>query len=431
MALGQLFQEQEQIPFGATGLRIIRLLGAGGQGEVYAADVGGEVLALKWYYPASATKEQRAALQTLVRKGSPDERFLWPMAVVEAKGKDGFGYLMPLRPARFKGLVELMKRKVDPTFRTLATAGFHLADAFLRLHALGLCYRDISFGNVFFDPENGDVLICDNDNVAVDDGKLRGVQGTMGFMAPEIMSTGVAPSTQTDLWSLAVLLFHMFCFGHPLEGEREFVIECLDLEARRTLYGTDGLFIFHPDDVSNRPNPEAHPNPLAFWPLYPEFFRERFIQTFVKGLTSPYARTRESEWKLALIRLRDSIVYGPSGAENFFDPAEPSRDDWASGQPIQWPPRLHIGKIDIMLNSDCELFAHHVDPAKLYEFGDPVGIVAQHPTMKDLWGLKNTSSTSWTASLNGTSREVEPGRSVTMVGGTEINFGSQIGVILA
>ena len=59
-------------------------------------------------------------------------------------------------------------RRITPTFTGLATAGVHLADAFLQLHARGLCYRDISQGNVFVDPQTGDIQICDNDNVGID-----------------------------------------------------------------------------------------------------------------------------------------------------------------------------------------------------------------------------------------------------------------------
>lgn len=117
-----------------------------------------------------------------------------------------------------------MKRRVEPTFRALATAGFELADGFFQLHAKGLCYRDISFGNVFFHPETGRVAICDNDNVSVDGAGTSGVLGTPRFMAPEIVRGEAEPSTQTDLFSLSVLLFHIFMVHHPLEGKREAAI---------------------------------------------------------------------------------------------------------------------------------------------------------------------------------------------------------------
>src|SRR3954452_6732203 len=145
-----------------------------------------------------------------------------------------------------------MKRRGWTSFRALATAGLELADSYLQLHARGLCYRDISFGNVFFDPESGDVLICDNDNVAVDGSATAGVLGTPRFMAPEVVRGEVLPSTQTDLYSLAVLLFYMLTVHHPLEGAREAAIRCLDLPAMTRLYGTEPLFIFDPRDASNR-----------------------------------------------------------------------------------------------------------------------------------------------------------------------------------
>ena len=144
------------------------LLGAGSQGEVYRAELSGRAVALKWYLPAHAHAKQRESIQKLVAKGAPDSRFLWPMELAQSATAPGFGYIMPLREDRYRSVVDLMKRRIDPSFRSLATAGFQLADSFLQLHSKGLCYRDISFGNLFLDAETGDILICDNDNVTVD-----------------------------------------------------------------------------------------------------------------------------------------------------------------------------------------------------------------------------------------------------------------------
>jgi serine/threonine protein kinase len=46
------------------------------------------------------------------------------------------------------------------------------------------------------------------------------VKGTPRFMAPEIVRGEALPSTVSDLYSLAVFLFHIFMHGHPLEGSR-------------------------------------------------------------------------------------------------------------------------------------------------------------------------------------------------------------------
>src|SRR6266849_2113861 len=152
-----------------------QFLGGGGQGEVYRAKLKSKPVALKWYYSASATAEQRKALETLIKMGAPSNRFLWPAEIATATSTSGFGYVMPLRDSRFRGIVDMMKRRTEPSFRALTTAGLELSHSYLQLHAKGLCYRDISFGNAFFDPESGEVLICDNDNVAVDDQSKSGI----------------------------------------------------------------------------------------------------------------------------------------------------------------------------------------------------------------------------------------------------------------
>ena len=98
------------------------LLGFGGQGEVYRAQLGTEALAVKWYYPETATVEQREILRDLIRRGAPDRRFLWPRALLSAPDKPGFGYLMALRDSRHGNINDLLKRRVSSSLRALATA---------------------------------------------------------------------------------------------------------------------------------------------------------------------------------------------------------------------------------------------------------------------------------------------------------------------
>ncbi len=421
-----------------TNCTVEQFLGGGGQGEVYRASLSGKPVALKWYFPAAATPEQRAALETLVKKGPPNDRFLWPVALASAADVPGFGYVMPLRKPRYKSIMDLMKRRTEPTFCALATAGLDLAHSFLQLHTRGLCYRDISFGNVFFDPDTGDVLICDNDNVAVDGEAVGGVLGTPRFMAPEIVCGEALPGTQTDLFSLAVLLFYMFMLHHPLEGKKEAAIKCLDLPAMTRLYGTHPVFIFDPQDASNRPVPGYHDNALVFWPLYPQFLRDHFTKAFTGGIRDPeHGRVRESEWRAAMVRLRDSIVYcAHCGAENFYDAAALKASGgapgacWSCQQEIQLPARMRIGRHVVMLNHDTRLFPHHVDARKLYDFSQSVAAVTQHPKDPRIWGLKNLSGEKWViTAADGTIKDVPPGRSLTLAAGTKINFGQAEGEI--
>jgi eukaryotic-like serine/threonine-protein kinase len=418
---------------------VLDFLGGGGQGEVYRAGLGAREVALKWYLPGCATPQQRASLELLIRKGSPNERFLWPIELVSSAALTGFGYIMPLREPRFHSIADLMKRRIDPSFRALATAGFELAHSFLHLHSLGFCYRDISFGNIFFDPHSGEVLICDNDNVTVDGDRAGGVLGTPRFMAPEVVRGDALPSTQTDLFSLAVLLFYLLLVHHPLEGRRELAIHSFDLPAMTKLYGTDPLFIFDPQDRSNEPVPGYHDNALLSWPTYPGFLRELFTRSFTDGLrNSEHGRVREGEWRAAMVRLRDSILYcRHCGTENFYDgdALRARKGDagacWSCREPIRLPFRLRIARAVVMLNHDTRLFPHHLDEQRPNDFSVAVAEVAKHPDHAAVWGLRNTSREKWSFSscAHPSPVEVPPGRSVRLEAGVRINFGKVEGEV--
>ena len=409
------------------------LLGGGGQGEVYRATVSGKPVALKWYLPRAATQLQRTSLESLIKKGAPNTRFLWPVDLVTSSAHTGYGYIMPLRDPNYRSLVDLMRRRIDPTFRALATAGFELAHSFLQLHSKGLCYRDISFGNLFLNPDSGEILICDNDNVAVDGDNSAGILGTPRFMAPEVVTGQAMPSTQTDLYSLAVLLFYLFTVHHPLEGQRELAIHSFDLPAMTRLYGTEPVFIFHPTDSTNRPVRGYHDNALDSWPIYPRFLRDLFTKAFTSGVTdASHGRVREGEWRSAMIRLRDSILYCQHcGIENFYDreflqaPAESPAACWSCQAQIRIPFRIRTPRSIVILNHDSQLYPHHIDDQRGYDFSAPIAAVNRHPQNPDLWGLKNLSTEPWSfqTAADPTPVSVPPGRSLTLAPGTRINFG--------
>ena len=83
-----------------------------------------------------------------------------------------------------------------------------------------------------------------------------------------------------------------------------------------------------------------------------------------------------------------------------------------------------------MLNHDTELFPHHVDGQRIYDFSAPVAKVARHPTDPGVWGLKNVTTEKWSVTdSDGKAIEVEPGRNVSLTVGRKINFGRSQGEI--
>ena len=206
----------EDLPLGTSFLtvrgrrhgRVVNLLGAGGQGAVYTVDIEGARFALKWYHDSIVQVDRtlRARLSRAIGVGPPTDRFLWPIDLVEVSNSPSFGYVMPLRQGEYAGMRGLIARppnRLDLSLARRVLVCHSVAHNFLELHARGFCYQDINFGNIFLNPNTGDVVICDNDNVDID-GMDASVFGTRKFMAPEVVMRRALPSTKTDLFSMGV-----------------------------------------------------------------------------------------------------------------------------------------------------------------------------------------------------------------------------------
>jgi serine/threonine protein kinase len=251
-------------------------------------------------------------------------------------------------------------------------------------------------------------------------------------MAPEIVRGEALPSTKTDRFSLAVLLFYMFMFSHPLEGRKEYDIHVLDAAAMTRLYGLEPVFIFDPADHSNEPVKGFHDNALIFWNIYPQFLRDLFTRSFTVGLKDPVnGRVLENEWRAGMVRLRDSIFYCPHcDQQNFYDVEALKKNGgkpplcWNCKKEVKLPFRLRINDNIIMLNRDTRLYPHHIDNQAKYDFSYPVAEVTRHPTDPNLWGLKNLTQEKWIfIKPDGSKMEVETGRNAPLTIGAKINFG--------
>lgn len=409
-------------------IKVEKFLGSGSQGEVYQVSISKSPWALKWYYPTHATASQASLIDRLCQIGPPNDFFLWPTHRITDRNIKGFGYLMPLRPPHYRSIVDLMKKRVDPSFQTLILASLHLVDSFKRLHDKGLCYRDISFGNVFFDHKTGDVFICDNDNIAHETADDSGVLGTPRFMAPEIVVGTGRPNVASDLYSLSVLLFYLFFVHHPLEGKREAEIRCFDLPAMTKLYGTHPVFIFNPEDASNRPMPKHHENALIYWEIYPRYLKDLFTRAFTAGLLKPENRIPENEWLRGLEKLLGSVQHCPCGAENFFDLSRVKGSAaiskcWSCRQALEVPLRMRLKDEVIVLSDQTPLFRHQIQSGKRRDFKQLYGQVVRHPTDPGKLGLCNLSSETWQVQYSGGRMlTVGDGQTVALESGQTIRF---------
>lgn len=413
-----------RLPDGDREWQVSALLGEGGQGAVYrieAVDGQERPRALKWYAPHSATPAQREALERLVGWGAPSSDYLWPEQLVD--GSDGtFGYTMGLRPAEYCGFGEVLTGRIAAPLSVRLQIAANLAHAYLELHMLGLCYRDISFGNVFVHPVRGDVLICDNDNVGVDGTSVSAVLGTRRFMAPEVIRREVMPSMGTDLHSLAVLIFYLLMFHHPLIGTREFELRGRDGET--VLLGTDPVFLFDPDDSRNRPHPAHQPGPALRWQHCPPRLRELFLKTFGPGLHDPARRVRESIWRAQLDQAIDDIVVCARCGQDQMSEGGIRRTCAFCRADIDEIVVLADHSRRLVLNEGTEITAHHVH--RDYDRATVWGRVVYDP-VRGMWGLENTSAQTWGLRLpDRRAHTVDPGRRAALIDGAEFTMGPRL-----
>ncbi|MDR1703966.1 MAG: serine/threonine-protein kinase [Clostridiales bacterium] len=441
MDSGELFKIGFQMPVAAGQKCVVeKFLGAGGQGEVYQVKVGAESYALKWYFKQNQKKDLKESLEKLVGIGPPCDNFLWPMYVVECKGQ--FGYIMGLRPSKYEKSQKLLDRKFSLSYTKAANACLQLADSFRKLHVKGLSYQDISWGNLFINPANGDILICDNDNVAPHGQSVAGIGGTYGFMAPEVVRGDKRPDTYTDLFSLAALMFQMLFLEHPLNGRRWANIACWDDIAKKKLYGTDPIFIFDPNNKTNRPEPGVQDNANIFWRMYPSYIRDGFTKVFTLGLTDrENGRLMEEEWIDAFRRLKESLFPCPyCGRDIIYDHDEYIKTGgltcWGSkcARQLPIPPRLGIktGKREryVVLNTDTKIYTYQLKPHEYDEGGKPAGEMAQSPNDPKKWGLRNLTAGNWHYTSGGTTKDVTPGSAFVLSRGVSIDFNSAQGEII-
>lgn len=427
--------------FGAP-IKIIEYLDGGGQGDVYIVEYAGKKKALKWYtttFPNSNAFYEN--LKENVKKGSPDKAFLWPEAVTE-RTEGSFGYIMDLRPDNYYDLSNIMlARKVKKdkktgkrttvkvqfaSFKAAVDACINVVTAFRHLHNRGYSYQDLNDGNFFINPQTGDVLICDNDNVAPN-GTNMGVLGTMRYMAPEIVSRHILPSTQTDRYSLGVILFIILFMGHPLEGAKA-MVPCMTATAERRLYGDEALFIFDPNNTSNHAVEKRSPYSIARWDIMPDYIKETFIKAFSQqAIRDPQRRLIELEWLEVLVRFRSDIASCSCGDEIFINNASTTKCD-RCGKPkvvnhvIQLP-RYSATALKGTRIYRCQLGMCNQDDAL-----NPVALVVAKDSDPSVLGLKNMTKDIWTAHTpSGNIRQVKPQEVIPFKSGITVEvFGKKI-----
>lgn len=273
--------------------------------------------------------------------------FCWPENVVEHKGR--LGIVVPVYPAHFffqfgsknEDMLQIKgKEKEGKWFASASNRNrfldprekgklpgylricLQLSRAIRRMHAAGLAHSDLSYKNVLIDPLSGSASIIDIDGLVVPGLFPPEVAGTPDFIAPEVLQTQhlassdpnkALPGRPTDLHALAVLIYMYLLCRHPLRGRKVHDMDPVKDEALSM--GANALFIEHPSNLSNRPNPreaKASEQPWVEVEKLPmtilgPYLHALFLKAFVDGLHAPNARPSADDWEQALVKTMDLL----------------------------------------------------------------------------------------------------------------------------
>ncbi len=423
--------------------KVAGIIGSGGQGTVYLVEYNGMKWALKWYDISKMKDPEqfKANIKRNISDGAPSNKFIWPRYLTKNMEDGTFGYLMELKPDSFDSFVDILntyKLKVDPLtgrairepvrftdLKAMVTACINIANAFRQLHRAGKSYQDLNDGGFFINTDTGAVLVVDCDNIAPD-GANFGIGGKPGYMAPEIVRGIAKPDTQTDKYSLAVVLFKLLFRGDPMEGEKVVKDVCLTEAAELKHYGSDAVFVYDPENTTNRPVRGIHDNVIKFWRIYPDYIKEAFVKSFTEGLADPNKRIIENEWQQLFMRLRTEIIACTCGRTNFTSMFE-KQDSTTYRCPKCGMTFATLGfsdkdyRMPLFIGSkfyECDIEKNSDD------FIGVAGELVENKLKPGVLGIRNSSEKVWNVRMpDGQFYKVDPGKGCPIWPGLEIDFG--------
>jgi hypothetical protein len=244
-------------------------------------------------------------------------------------------------------------------------------------------------------------------------------------MAPEIVAKGKEPDVKTDRFSLAVVLFLLWTHNHPLEGKNACPV-CMDAVHERKIYGEKPVFIFDPDDDSNRPVQGIHKGAINNWPELPEYLRQEFIKAFSKEvMADPNKRIIDQEWLRIFIRMRGEIYKCSCGNVYFADPVTPNPCP-ACKKTNNFPFAIKTYRYNLPVHPRTKLYACHTGK----DSDDFVTLTGEVSAADGIFKLKNTSGKSWSVTEGSDIKSLASNGEMELKKGLLINFGGTNAEIL-
>ena len=405
-------------------------LGEGGQGIVYRVRFdNGEERALKWFFIGYLNDPQKfyGHLEKNIQIGSPSDAFVWAEQLTKRVDDETFGYTMKIFPNEYQPFSKFLLARVKfASARAMVDAALNMAVAFKALHNKGYNYQDLNDGNFSINPNDGKVLICDNDNV-VGHGEYSDILGKPRYMAPEVVRGEHRPDKYTDRFSLAVVLFMLLIGYHPLEGVKT-NYPALTNKYEKKIYGTEPLFIFDENDASNAPHDVIHKNAPIMWNFFPSFVKAAFQQSFSQeSLLEGKNRLLEQDWLNILMRLKSSIVRCPHCGEEMFLESDKPTACQSCKKIVKAAGYLNFAKranheVTVPIFNGVVLYDYHMDSSS-EDFTTEAAHVLEKPGK---FGLKNNSRFNWSVKTpEGKIFARQIGEVLVLAANVKIDFGNK------
>ena len=225
-----------ELSLSSQGLRFspIRLISRGEHALIYAVKIGDNYNALKWFDVRNNSRYKsflEKIFNRIIKFRTPHTSFLWPSSICTNPTEryhwsghtfDGIGYFMQLKGKNFINSTEYINGTYEINPVNLIKACSNIAYAIACLHDKKMFHRDISLSNILIDSSSGQIQICDNEFVGLNQMQYsrtiepqidQALQGTPGFIAPENLDF-TRHTANTDNYSLAAVMYCLLTRTH-------------------------------------------------------------------------------------------------------------------------------------------------------------------------------------------------------------------------
>lgn len=208
------------------------------------------------------------------------------------------------------------------TFKKRYQIIVNLFSALREIHLSGLIFTDLSPNNIMVHSKQNQIVFIDTDNTRRRADLYQGVLGTPGYMAPEVyrkpnssfakaynidpalLSSCGRLTTETDIFSAAIIAFQVLTLQHPFIGDEIEQGTPEDEEAALEIK-TDYIF------KEGTTNTSTYGLTSKFEDITTKEIRKLFYRTFVDGKENPSLRPTAEEFLEAFQNALDAIVVCP------------------------------------------------------------------------------------------------------------------------